>query len=102
MNRLLLLTILVSVTCVLLVPTGASASSKCGNLTSVIADNITATRISCTTARLVAYDFVRRGDCYRHGCKVDGFRCTRKQIGYEGYTASCRRRSARVRFLYGA
>jgi len=102
MNRFLTMSLLVALICAALAPAGASASTKCGDLSTVIAFNITATRISCTTARTVAYDFAKRRDCYQKGCRVGGFRCTRKQTGYESYTASCRRRSARVRFGYGA
>lgn len=84
-------------------PSVADAGSvACGNVDTAIVSHVRAHGVSCSTARRFAAGYVRVGSCYRGACVYRGFRCTRRVDGYESYRASCRRGSARIRFMYGA
>ncbi|MGK2939451.1 MAG: hypothetical protein ACSLFR_16885 [Solirubrobacteraceae bacterium] len=86
-------------------PKARSASARCGNNKDgePIYFNLVARGVSCRFARELAVSYASRAECYRHGCRVSGYRCSRKRTGYESYTADCRRGQAkRITFGYGA
>ena len=86
-----------------LVPANAAAARRCGDIPRRVVSGIVAANVTCPTARSVANSFASRASCYQRGCRVSGFNCARKVLGYESYRARCTASGSRViRFYYGA